>query len=574
AVHLLDTRVAPVRTLAANSVTKLTVAGLAGIPAVADGLGAVALNLRTVHQAGAAGGYLKLWPSDQAEPGTSNINYTSDTVYRTDLAIVAPAADGSINVRNGGAAPIDLVLDVEGWFADPGPGIPVVRSSNYPRQSWTPPGGAPAVFTVTDSGTGTPATRFSYHLDDAPPADVTGSAISFTPPTTPGEHTLSVVATDRYGVASPTNVYAFNIGAPPAAPTGLAVTAGAGSADLTWTAGTDNGASTLGYTFAILDRTTAGAAVPLGSCSICTHFVLTGLDPTHSYAAQVAAVSPAGDSTASTSGDFTAAGSDPISCPEVDGTDDTCASQDITKPADLDPLDADYDQSGTDADTPVDTTQPLTGESDPPCTPDTSRTGPWTCSVPDSQSSDDPSAFGSCNINYHCYGQSNNSEAHWHGTIYYGWNLFGERYTIGSIYARAEWVAAGAWIESETFYTLVGADHTRDLRFTTQMFNGSPTARHGGSPVPHTKGHSHLYSYAPAHHEFTYDYWEYDDEMWDHNFANQITWSAPGYPGYFIFYVRSPSAHTSHLGMNAWYYFRDPTKGGLPQDTWGSGHRG
>ncbi len=69
AVHLLDTRVAPVRTLAGNSVTKLTVAGVAGIPAVADGLGAVALNLRTVHPAGAAGGYLRLWPSDQARAG-------------------------------------------------------------------------------------------------------------------------------------------------------------------------------------------------------------------------------------------------------------------------------------------------------------------------------------------------------------------------------------------------------------------------------------------------------------------------------------------------------------------------
>lgn len=576
AVHLLDTRVAPVRTLAANSVTKLTVAGLAGIPAVSDGLGAVALNLRTVHQAGAAGGYLKLWPSDQAEPGTSNINYTADTVYRTDLAIIAPAADGTINVRNGGSAPVDLVLDVEGWFADPGPGMPRVQSSAYPQQSWTAPGGGPATFTVADSGTGTPATRFSYHLDDDAPAAVTGSAVTLTPPTTPGEHTLFVVATDRLGVASPASHYTFNIGSPPAAPTGLAVTAGAGSADLTWTASADNGASILGYSFAVIDRTVAGSPLQLGSCSICTHFVLTGLDPTHSYAAQVVAASAAGDSTASTSGDFTATGSDPVSCPEVDGTDDTCASQDITKPADLDPLDADYDQSGTDADPPLDTAQltdPTTTDA-PPCTPNTGRTGPWTCSVPDTQTGDGPSAFGSCNIRFHCYSLIDNSEVHWHGTIYYGWNLFGESYTLGTIYAKAEWVAAGAWVESETFYTLVGADHTRNLRFTTQMFNGAPNAPHGGSPVRWTKGRSHLYSYAPAHHEFTYDYWEYDDDMWDHNIVNQITWSEPGYPGYFIFYVRSPSAHTSHLGMNAWYYFRDPTRGGLPQDTWGGGHRG
>ncbi|HEV2886506.1 MAG TPA: hypothetical protein VGX49_06325, partial [Jatrophihabitans sp.] len=190
AVHLLDTRVAPVRTLAGNSVTKLSVAGVSGIPAVADGLGAVALNLRTVHATGAAGGYLRLWPSDQAEPATSNVNYTADNVYRTDLAIVAPAADGSINVRNGGSAPVDLVIDVEGWFADPGPGMPVVESSGYPALSWTPPGGGPATFSITDSGSGSPATRFSYSLDDAAPAPVTGFAVTLTPPTTPGRHIL------------------------------------------------------------------------------------------------------------------------------------------------------------------------------------------------------------------------------------------------------------------------------------------------------------------------------------------------------------------------------------------------
>lgn len=570
AVHLLDTRVAPVRTLAGNSVTTLSVAGVSGIPAVADGLGAVALNLRTVHAAGAAGGYLRLWPSDRAEPATSNVNYTADNVYRTDLAIVAPGADGGITIRNGGSAPVDLVVDVEGWFADPGPGMPVVESSGYPALSWTPAGGAPATFSITDSGAGSPATQFSYHLDDAAPAPVTGPALTLTPPTMPGEHTLFVVATDRLGIASPASHYVFNIGSPPAAPTDLAVTAGAGSAELTWTAGTDNGAPTFGYTFAILDRTAAGAPLQLGSCTTCGHFVLTGLDPTHSYAAQVTASSPAGDSTASTSPDFTASG-DPISCSD---TDETCATQDITKPADLDPLYADYDQSGTDSDAPVDTTQPLTGETDPPCTPNTGRTGPWTCSVPDTRTSDDPSAFGWCNINFHCYSRINNSEVHWQGTIYYGWNTWRGRYTIGTVHARVEWVATGAWIESETFYSATGTDHTRDVKFTTEMFNGSPTARHGGSPVRRTKAHSHNWSHVPSNHELTFDYWEYDDDMWDHNIANQITWSAPGYPGSFVFYVRSPSAHTSHLGMNAWYYFRDPTAGGLPQDTWASGHRG
>ncbi len=69
-MHLLDTRVAPVRTLAGNSVTTLNVGGVAGISATADGLTAVALNLRTVQPTtGAAGGYLPraLQPGPRAE---------------------------------------------------------------------------------------------------------------------------------------------------------------------------------------------------------------------------------------------------------------------------------------------------------------------------------------------------------------------------------------------------------------------------------------------------------------------------------------------------------------------------
>ncbi len=575
AVHLLDTRVAPVRTLAGNSVTTLTVAGVAGIPAVADGLGAVALNLRTVHPAGAAGGYLRLWPADRAEPATSNINYTADNVYRTDLAIIAPAADGSINVRNGGSAPVDLVLDVQGWFADPGPGMPIVESSDHSAHSWTPAGGAPASFTITDTATGTPATRFSYSLDDAAPSTVTGpaAAITLTAPSAPGQHTLTVTAADRYGVASPANVYVFNIGAPPAAPTGLAVTAGAGSADLTWTAGTDNGAPTFGYAFAILDRTTAGAPVPLGSCATCTHFILTGLDPTHSYAAQVAASSPAGDSPATTSGDFTAATDQAFNCPDADGTDDTCASQDITKPANLDPFGANYDQTGTDADPPADAAQlvDLNATDSPPCAPNTGRVGPWSCSVPDTSSTDqDPSAFGWCHIMFRCYGQSSAEDTHWEGTIYYGWNTWWGRYTIGSIKARITWSTYGGFTRSEMFFKPVDKV-VHSVLFTATMFNGSPTARHGGSPIHHTLEHSLIYGHVDPNREIKWTYFDYNTTMYDHNLANQFNWQAPGYEGSFYLYVRSPVAHTIRLGDFARYRF-PPLAGDLPLDTAGWGH--
>lgn len=569
AVRLLDTRVAPVRTLAGNSVTKLTVAGVAGIPAVADGLGAVALNLRTVQPAtGAAGGYLRLWASDQPEPATSNINYTTQNVYRTDLAIVAVAADGSVNIRNGGSGPVDLVVDVQGWFGDPGPGLPLIESSAYPALSWTPAGGAPATFTITDSGAGSPATRFSYRLDGATPTTVAGphATITLPPPTAPGRHTLSVVAIDRLGVASPANEYTFNIGSPPAAPTGLAITAGDSSADLTWTAGSDNGAPTLGYSFAILDRSTAGAPLQLGSCSTCTHFVITGLDPTHTYAAQVTAASPAGDSAPSTSPDFTPAG-DPISCLD---TDETCAVQDITKPATLDPLYANYDQTGTDADTPIDTTQPLTAAADPSCAPDTDQVGPWVCAVPDTPTDEDPSAYTfGCDLFLSCYARPTSFEAGWHGTIHYGWNTRNGFYRIGTIHAKVTWETFHGLTHSEMTFRPTRTTH--NTLFTATMFNGAPNARHGGSPIRRSYDESDLYSYVWPERDLTWDYFNYNDTMWDHNTANQFNWSAPGYRGLFYFYVRSPSSHTYRLGAFARYVFRDPAAGGLPQNWLGYG---
>ena len=239
AVRLLDTRVAPVRTLAGNSVTKLNVAGVAGIPAVADGPRRG--GAEPAHRAACDRRRRRL-PAAVAErptrAGHLEHQLHHPNVYRTDLAIVALAADGSVNIRNGGPGPVDVVIDVQGWFSDPGPGMPLIESSAYPEHSWTPAGGAPATFTITDSGAGSPATRFSYRLDDATPTTVAGpgSTITLTPPTAPGRHTLSVVATDRSGRLAG-EWHTFNIGSPPAAPTGLAITAGDSSADLTWTAG-------------------------------------------------------------------------------------------------------------------------------------------------------------------------------------------------------------------------------------------------------------------------------------------------------------------------------------------------
>ncbi len=79
---------------------------------------AVVVNVTVVGVAGVAvGGHLTLYPGDGAAPQTSTINFRAGQV-RANNALLALAADGSgtVRVRNGAAGPLDLVIDVTGYF--------------------------------------------------------------------------------------------------------------------------------------------------------------------------------------------------------------------------------------------------------------------------------------------------------------------------------------------------------------------------------------------------------------------------------------------------------------------------
>jgi hypothetical protein len=228
AVHLLDTRVAPVRTIAGNGVLSLPVAGVAGIPTVGDGVAAVALNLRTVQPStgSAAGGYLRVWASDQPEPTTSSLNYTTANIYRTDLVIAAPAADGTVTIHNGGPAPIDLVVDVEGWFLTTPPPAPITFSYQYPEGTTVPPS-ASAVFDIsTPTAPPFPVSSFAWSLDGGPATTVNAQLdqdvvlARLTLPSdlgsSDGPHSLQLVTIDKQGRRSPATSYSWTtqVGAP------------------------------------------------------------------------------------------------------------------------------------------------------------------------------------------------------------------------------------------------------------------------------------------------------------------------------------------------------------------------
>jgi hypothetical protein len=216
-VRLLDTRVAPVRTIAGNSVLTLPVAGVSGLPGVAAGLAAVALNLRSVQNSAntTSGGYLRLWAGDQPEPVTSNLNYTAANTYRTDLAIVAPAADGTINIRNGGPGAIDVVVDAQGWFRSTAPATPTVTSSSFTdgQVDAAPDAGATFTFTAPPGVGTTAAVRFGYVLDDSPLSVVEGSSASVSLSITmEGPHDLVVYAVDANGTESDPALFHVEVG--------------------------------------------------------------------------------------------------------------------------------------------------------------------------------------------------------------------------------------------------------------------------------------------------------------------------------------------------------------------------
>lgn len=151
-VHLFDSRATT--PIAANSVVNVQVAGIKGIPAVGSGIGALALNLRTVNS-GTSGGYLRVWPSTGVEPSTSMVNYVSGDLYRTNMAVIAPGTDGWVKVRNVGAGPIDVVIDVQGWFSTVTSPLPANQSRTQENVTLQATGAASGNFVTYQYRVGT-----------------------------------------------------------------------------------------------------------------------------------------------------------------------------------------------------------------------------------------------------------------------------------------------------------------------------------------------------------------------------------------------------------------------------------
>ena len=125
--RVLDTRkaigVPEAAKVAAGGTVKLQLAGTHGIPADAT---AVTLNVTAADTAG--GGYVTVYPDGTAAPTVSNLNFLAGQIV-PNVVIVKLGSDGAIDLKNASTGTVDLLADLEGYYAPTGDSYAVGSSS-------------------------------------------------------------------------------------------------------------------------------------------------------------------------------------------------------------------------------------------------------------------------------------------------------------------------------------------------------------------------------------------------------------------------------------------------------------
>ncbi len=145
--------------LIASSTRTFNLAGQCGI---STGAQAIAANITVVGPA--APGYLTFYPAGGSQPLASTINYSTNQV-RANNAVLALGANGGVACAAGlSTGTVDLVIDVTGYFADPG----VDTTKVAPPVLSPPPGSYNGTQTVS-LRTSTPGAQIRYTTDGSVP---------------------------------------------------------------------------------------------------------------------------------------------------------------------------------------------------------------------------------------------------------------------------------------------------------------------------------------------------------------------------------------------------------------------
>jgi hypothetical protein len=133
------------------------------VPAAAQ---AYSLNFTSVPKGGLD--YLTTWPTGQLQPSVSTLNAPTGTIT-ANAAIVAAGTNGAISVFVSNDS--DLVIDINGYFAPPGPGglslmnVAPCRVLDTRIPSGSPPFKGTRDVNVAASGCGAPASAQAYVLN-------------------------------------------------------------------------------------------------------------------------------------------------------------------------------------------------------------------------------------------------------------------------------------------------------------------------------------------------------------------------------------------------------------------------
>lgn len=138
--------------LQANSQIDLTVAGRGGIPAM--GAGAAVLNVTAVNPTHI--GYITVWPTGNAQPLASNINFTPGLTI-PNLVIAKVGSGGKVSLYNS-AGTTDLIADVAGWFPATSSFTPLVPARILDTRTGSPVPPATEIDVVVTGQGGVPAT--------------------------------------------------------------------------------------------------------------------------------------------------------------------------------------------------------------------------------------------------------------------------------------------------------------------------------------------------------------------------------------------------------------------------------
>ncbi|MCX5069030.1 hypothetical protein OOJ91_24615 [Micromonospora lupini] len=107
----------------ANGTIDVQLGGTWGLPT--RGIAGAALSVVVTP---VAAGYLKVWPVGETEPGTTVMDFKAG-VWRENAMVLKPGTDGKIRIRNGSSGTAHIVVDLQGWFADPLPATPVALNT-------------------------------------------------------------------------------------------------------------------------------------------------------------------------------------------------------------------------------------------------------------------------------------------------------------------------------------------------------------------------------------------------------------------------------------------------------------